>query len=146
MKQYTGKFSYIIGIFITFAIFLFIYKLFLRITLSKEIIFLNLIPIVILIINHFASFIINFRSDISNIKYDKFIEILKEPYYRIIPLHLIIIIGGGLSILLPFVFLFLNLTDNNMIFNAIFNQGLIIIFLLIKTIVDGATHNYVHKV
>lgn len=77
------------------------------------------IGVAIFFINHLISFIINFKTDSE--KEETIKELMIAPYLRIIPI---------------FVVLFFGLWVN----------ALLIVFLILKTIVDVYSHNYIHKI
>jgi len=73
--------------------------------------------IILFFINHLISFISNFEK----VNNESITKIMLSPIIRIIPIHIILIIG------------------------LFFGKSQIIIFLILKSIIDIFTHNYIHK-
>ncbi len=137
---FTGKIILVCIILFIFLIPLSGYRVFIRFLFGEPSYSIYLIPIGIFFFTHLTSFIINFTNDKNIQRFENFDKLVYEPTLRIVPIHVTILIGA--FIILSSAILF---RGNLASLVSIYNLSITIFFLLTKTIVDGATHYYVHK-
>lgn len=78
------------------------------------------ISIIIFFINHLISYNVNFNVEVQ--RSETISRLLFMPYLRFIPVQIILVIGG------------------------LYFKSSVVIFLILKTIIDIYTHNYIHKI
>jgi hypothetical protein len=139
-----------IFVLLIFGFFNFIYLVFISpLLLMSDMISLDslsipLIQILIFFGNHLFSFIYNFRRD-SNDEKD-YLNLVYLLILRIVPIHISIILWGGLILIGGFITVtFFGVQSNFSNVFGILSQIAGIIFLLLKIYLDFKTHNLEHK-
>ena len=103
-----------------------------------------ILPFIVFFINHLFSYLINFKTQREKSNLRSFEIIIYEPMYRAIPLYVIAVILTHFNLIANLFNPNQNIFSPTPLINI--NSYLFVIFLLIKIVIDSATHYYVHKV
>jgi hypothetical protein len=99
-----------------------------------------LIPIIVFFITHLFSFIIHYRKD--SIEEQDILNKTLKLIARIVPMHLTIIASGIFIVVVGFISIFVS---NGSYSVNLINKGVLVVFLIIKTIIDYKMHIYEHS-